>query len=368
MNNLKHTLRTTLLCLFAAGALAACDDWTETESLDIRRPDLPTDHPELYARYLEGLKAYKASDHKVVYAWFDNSVKVPMTRAHHLDAIPDSVDIVSLLHPEGLCARELAEMKTLRTKSTRIVFTFRYDDIVARWEASQTPATEPASDGADGEGEGSEGGEGGEISAPDGFLPFLAARTDALLELVEVYGYDGVAVDYTPLDTHYMEPAERDRQQARQELFVERLKAWTAAHPDKLFIYEGEPAWLADKSLLERCRYIVLRQLTATTPYALSRAVLMSLREGVPSDRFIVGVAPVPPDANDPTTGRFADADGKLTLRALTEAAVWVTAPEAGYTKAGLGIYDIQNDFYNTTLIYKYTREAIDILNPAPKN
>lgn len=358
MNNLKHTLTTTLLCLFVAGALAACSDWTETESLDIRHPDLPTDHPERYARYLESLKAYKASDHKVVYAWFDNSVKVPMTRAHHLDAIPDSVDIVSLLHPEELCSRELAEMKTLRTKSTRIIFTFRYDDILARWESSQTPAPEADGGTAD----------GGAESAPDGFLTFLAARTDALLQLVDTYGYDGVAVDYTPLATHFMEPEERARQTARQELFVARLKAWTAAHPDKLFVYEGEPAWLADKSLLERCRYIVLHQTRATTAYALSRAVRMSLREGVPTDRFIVGVAPVPPDANDPTTGRFADADGNLTLRALTEAAVWVTAPEAGYTKAGLGIYDIQNDFYNTSLIYKYTREAIDILNPAPKN
>lgn len=359
MNNLKHILTTFLLGLAAAAFVTACDDWTEPDTLDIVKPGLPQDHPALYARYLESLRAYKISDHKVVYAWFDNSVKVPVTRAHRMDAIPDSVDIVSLLHPDGLCRRELDEMKTLREKGTRIVFTYSYHEIESLWEASQTPDPEPGiPDGTQ---------DDAVDTQPDGFLEFLAERTNAALKLVEEYGYDGLAVNYTPLDTHYMEAPECGKQLARQQLFVGLLKTWIETHADKLFVYEGDPAWLIDKSLLQQCRYIVLHNTGATTSYMLSRSVLMALREGVPTDRFIVGVAPVSPDPNDPTTGRFADADGKLSLRALTEAAAWVTAPEAGYTKAGLGIYDIQNDFYNTTRIYKYTREAIAIMNPSPE-
>ena len=356
---LKYKLTVPLLCLLAVAAVTACDDWTEPESLSIERPDISGDNPELYARYLENLNAYKASDHKVVYAWFDNSVKVPVTRAHRMDAIPDSVDIVSLLHPDGLCERELAEMKTLREKGTKVIFTFDYDRIEALWKASQAPDPEPEPEPTSTEGDGE--------PAADGFLAFLAEHTDAALKLVDKYGYDGAAVHYTPLDTHYMEEAERVKQTARQALFTTRLKTWAAAHADKLFVYEGDPQWLIDKSLLGLSRYIVLRKMTATTPYMLSQSVLMALREGVPADRFIVAVAPVSTDPNDPTTGRFAGADGQLTLRALTEAAAWVTAPEAGFTKAGLGIYNIQDDFYNTTLIYKYTREAIDIMNPSPQ-
>lgn len=355
--NLRYKLAMPLLCLAAVVAFAACDKWTEPESLSVESPDMPKDNPEIYARYLESLRAYKASDHKQVYAWFDNSLKVPMTRAHRMEAIPDSVDVVSLLHPDGLCDWELAEMELLRTKGTKVIFTLGYDQIEALWEASQTPEPEPASDaGQDGE------------PAEDGFLQFLSERTDALLALVDQYAYDGVGVNYSPLDTHYMEEAERVKQTARQQLFTARLKAWAEAHPAKMFVYEGDPQWLQDKTLLGMCRYIVLRQMSATNSYALSQAVRMALREGVPSDRFIVAVAPVSLDPNDPETGWFLDADGKFSLRALTEAAVWTTTPEAGFTKAGLGIYNVQEDFYNTSLIYKHTREAICLMNPSPKN
>lgn len=362
--NLKYRLAALLVCLFAVSALPACHDWTEPESLGIERPDISKDDPEVYARYIESLKAYKASDHQIIYAWFDNGVKVPMTRAHHMEAIPDSVDVVSLLHPDAMHDWEIAEMKTLRSKGTRVIFTLDYHALETVWAASQPepePDPEPAPQQMQRDGDDSE------EPAGDGFLLFLSEQTDAALALVAEQGFDGVAVHYMPLDTHYMEEAERLKQTARQALFTGKIKAWAEANADKLFVWEGDPQWLQDKSVLELCRYIVLRKTTATTSYALSAAVRMALRDGVPSDRFIVGVAPVPPDPNDPTTGRFADAAGKLTLRALTEAAAWVTQPEAGFTKAGLGIYNVQDDFYNSSLIYKYTREAISIMNPSPK-
>ena len=34
----------------------------------------------------------------------------------------------------------------------------------------------------------------------------------------------------------------------------------------------------------------------------------------------------------------------------------------------GISIANAQNDYFNLTLVYKNIREAVDILNPAPKN
>jgi len=44
-----------------------------------------------------------------------------------------------------------------------------------------------------------------------------------------------------------------------------------------------------------------------------------------------------------------------------------VTEPSAEFTKAGLAIENMQNDYYNATNTYQYVREAINIMNPAPK-
>ena len=38
------------------------------------------------------------------------------------------------------------------------------------------------------------------------------------------------------------------------------------------------------------------------------------------------------------------------------------------FGKAAVGIMDVQYDYYNSTMIYRYTKEAIETLNPSPKN
>ena len=37
-----------------------------------------------------------------------------------------------------------------------------------------------------------------------------------------------------------------------------------------------------------------------------------------------------------------------------------------GYEKAGIAIYNVQNDYYSTSGACTYVKEAIDIMNPAP--
>ena len=36
--------------------------------------------------------------------------------------------------------------------------------------------------------------------------------------------------------------------------------------------------------------------------------------------------------------------------------------------KNGIGIMNVQYDYFNSSMIYRYTKEAIDMLNPSPKN
>lgn len=85
------------------------------------------------------------------------------------------------------------------------------------------------------------------------------------------------------------------------------------------------------------------------------------LSASTPTDRFVVAVSTVSMDAADTKTGFYDKA------RAIKEAAYWITEPSADYTRAGIAIYNIQNDYYNADAIYPYVKEAINIMNPSPR-
>ena len=85
--------------------------WTDVENIKVNQPDVKEINSEQYAQYLQKLRTYKDSEHKFVYASFDNSIKTPFSRGHHLNDIPDSIDIVSLIYPDGLVEFEQKEIQ-----------------------------------------------------------------------------------------------------------------------------------------------------------------------------------------------------------------------------------------------------------------
>lgn len=87
--------------LLSTVALVSCDDWTETESIELKYPTIEEANPELYGKYLENLRAYKNRSHKQAYAWFRNS-DTPDNRSTHVTVLPDSLDAVVILNPESV--------------------------------------------------------------------------------------------------------------------------------------------------------------------------------------------------------------------------------------------------------------------------
>ena len=95
---MKNKSKIVAALLFATNlAFVSCDDWTDVESIDIKQPNIEEQNPELYTKYLENLRQYKESEHKIVYVQFDNTHKGYQSRADHLTDLPDSIDIISLL-------------------------------------------------------------------------------------------------------------------------------------------------------------------------------------------------------------------------------------------------------------------------------
>ena len=94
-------------------------------------------------------------------------------------------------------------------------------------------------------------------------------------------------------------------------------------------------------------------------------AVNNLLVEGIPSDRFIVLSHMT--SSSDPRLGYITDTDGN-SVNATWEIAWWVREPAEGMTKAGLGIYAINSDYWSSEVDYYITKKAISILNPSPIN
>lgn len=321
--------------------LTSCSDWNDDESVDINQSVNPD-----YDRYLETLRAYKNSDHSFVYAWFDNSEKAPYSRGQHMYDVPDSVDVVSLMYPETLADFEVKEIEALqKDKGTKVVYTVSYDVIKKAYDQMVKDET------ANNE----------NYEAPV-FLTYLSENVKKLLDLSATYNYDGIIIGYKGQSTVYMSDDEKEEYLENQARFLGDITTWYNSNKSKMLAFEGSPQFLADKSLLPSCKHIILNTLTVASAQDLSIQTLEAMDTGVPADRFIVVASTTSTDTSDKKTGYYGDD------RAIIEAAYWVTETGNGYTKAGLGIYNVQNDYYNITKVYQYVKESINIMNPAPTN
>ena len=372
---MKYNMKKFQLMLLSVVVLSAsaCSDWTETESVGIKDPSLEEQNPELNARYMEALRNYKNNDHKVVFITLANDTEAPNHRNEHLTCAPDSVDFISLTNPEFVHPELMKEISEVHEKGTKVIYNIDFSVIEKLWkekleqeEADKEPVAPVA------EGEEGEGGETPEpeITEEERFLAFIAEQTLVQLSYCDQFGFDGVKFGYTGKSIVGITAQELALITARQEAYISTIKAWSGENGGKLIFFKGLPQNLVDRAILKDCKYIVIPAYEAASMDKLSYLIYNSLVADVPSDRFIAAVTM--PSITDLTSekGYFAgfDEDGKSRLYATKGVSTWTNISSAQYTKAGISILNAQNDYYGLKLVYKNVREAISIMNPAPKN
>lgn len=336
MKNRKLTNWMSALGITLAASFTACSDWTENKSIDIETPSLEQLYPEEYAKYLENLVAYKESDHKVTYAWFDNSQKVPFSRVHHIVDAPDSLDVIALMYPAQLASFELEEMQQVRRKGTKVVYTISFDQIAKEYD-------EQVKDG---------------VLEPGNFSDYLSS------ELTKQLGYapnfDGMIASYKGTNPIYLSPEEKAAALALQNSFFGAIQTWKSNHTSAWLSFQGYPENLIEQTILAECKHIILATDKATDVAHLSLAARLAMAaQEVPTDRFVVVVSTTSLDTSDKNTGYFG------SDRSITEAAYWATVREDSYVRAGIAVDQVQRDYFTSRKIYGFTREAINIMNPA---
>lgn len=98
--------------------------------------------------------------------------------------------------------------------------------------------------------------------------------------------------------------------------------------------------------------YYIVDVSAAADDYDLEMAINHALNWGVSAERLMLGSV----------HGRTVTDNDKTVHSSLNRAAYF--AQNAG-PLAGVGIYDVGTDYYNSDIIYKQTRGLIQQLNPA---
>lgn len=292
-----------------------CGDWSQMEPVD-QQPVRPSEqNPALWAQYTAALRAYKASNHTLVVASFENGSTNPTSEKDCLRSLPDSLDAVSLTNADNFSAYDAEDLAVLKEKGTRVLY---FVDYAAR------------------------SGEWADLAA-------LAAYLDRVVARVRELGLDGFS--FSGLPTYGDETAQA-AQQAVAALFMEKFGA--VAGPDKplALFFEGDPQFLtADQRA--KVDYIVLDTRTTDNASDLKLQVLRALEmENVAADRLLLGAM---------TEYEFLDEE-KTASDAISALALRI--PELG-PLGGLCIYDVNTDYYGSEVVYAATRTAIQTLNPA---
>ena len=346
MNKIKNILGWGLCSLTLAFCFTACD--TDVESVKLVEPNIANENPSLYQAYLQNLKAYKNSDHKKTYVWFDNSEKTPFSRAQHYSMIPDSVDYVSPIYPEDLQSWELGEIQEMKAdKGTKFLLTVDYDAIKADYNAEKELDEESEPTAAE-------------------FQDYLANAVSKLFGLADTFGdyYDGIVFFYTGKSTMHLNKTELREYTANENAFIGLMNDWKSRHTDKVIAFVGKPQNVMDKTILNSCETILLSDgLNATSADILNYDVNIAVEEGAPTSKLGMICYGPTQDPTDPARKGYIS-DDVYTIDVMAE---WTRTTHTGFTVNAMGIYGINDDYYNTNMVYYHTRKAIDTVNPSVK-
>lgn len=337
-----------LLSLVALSvSFASCSDWTDDESVGFESNKVDETNPALYEKYLENVRNYKNSEHKVVYTWFDNSTKQPVSKAHHISSVPDSVDYIVMLHPNNLLAWELKDIEVVRKKGTKLLISFDFDKTKSEYDETIASMVNAGED----------------ISQMPPFMTVLSDSVDHAFKIIKKYDYDGLIIGYKGKAILHMTPEEKAEFTKYQETFISMTSIWKENNKNKILTFMGKPQNIIDKTVLASYQHIILPTQSSVNLSQVVFQTKSALDENVPTNKFVAIAETKSLDKSDKKTGMWTD--GQTAIQGISD---WAVSTHVDYTVAGIGIYNVSRDYYyNAGTTYSSSRSAIQTLNPSLK-
>lgn len=370
-DNMKYNIFKILASAFSALLVAGCADWVSPEPKDFG-PSLV--EPAKDDAYYAALRAYKESDHSVSFGWFSNWGEAGLNTSNMLQAIPDSMDIISLWsNYANISDAKKEDLKFVReVKGTKVVVTSFISHVGSLFPPADCP-DEASREEYWGWVDGDE----------EAIMRSIEKWTKALSDTLYHYGYDGIDIDYEPGE--YGGPLCRNStyftkfvtemgkyigpKSGTGRLFIIDGYYWQIPNPNELGVYFD---YFVEQA------YATTSSPTASTANSASNLETRLNNHGINvfsgiftaeefTNRYIV--TENLESASDCLNGGFlwTDATGhrwdKSVMPCLVGFADW--KPSNGFRKGGFGAYQFGYENANNPP-YKWLRKAIQQQNPSP--
>lgn len=308
---MKNTISAVFILLFFMSTfMSSCSKWTETEAVSFQDH---TTKPHKSEEYYANLRAYKKSDHQIMFGWFGDwyGGEGNAALAASLRGLPDSVDLVSIWSKTwwNLTQTQKEDLKYAQeVMGTRVTFTvFSHNMTNLFCGGDKIP----------------EGIKNDRESIP--------AAAKALSDTIFKYGYDGIDFDH--------ECSAKDLFYDKENMTILLREMRKNLGPDKMINVDGN----LDLLTVEGASYV---NYAIGQNYSSDAGSYGKLSNRFRPEQYIV-------------TASYEQHFGN-TERVLRQAR-W--QPAEG-RKGGSGIYLIHYG-YRRNPEYRYVREAIQIMNPA---
>lgn len=320
----------SIIASAAVMLLCGCSDWTKPENLNFHPLTPEQQDPVAYAEYLEGVKAYKQTEHYVMIATMKGTPNYPSSQSQHIMAMPDSADYVCVKIEDKLHEVIAAEIPAvLERKGTKTLVYVDYAVISEAWTSLEDKRAD-----------------NGEAPGTDEELAaFFKEQAEAQIARCNEYGFGGLMVSFQGTKT--------GSAAISQAAYIDAVKAFHEANPEKELVFRGAARNIIDQEFLKEFKYIVI---VAGEERKLSLLPGRILGSTAPKDRVVMELTV--PSADIP------EQVGMSPIEAANWA--WTEAESTSFTLRGLCVENAHDDYFCKDMAFKNIRTAIAILNTPP--
>lgn len=288
--------------------LVSCSKWTEPTPADYSEKNFWETDPHAWAEHAASMRAYRDTDHRIVYTRLHNSPDGFTSEKDYMRCIPDSVDIISLTNADNLSSHDIEDLAVMKDLGIKVLYQIDW---------SGRSETDFAADGA------------------------LESYIEKTIRSVKEHGLDGWAINgvYRYGD---------NKAAAAAKMMISRLSEIKTEN--QLIVLEGNPLFVPDERDRRKLDYVVLDSDTMKTISEVSLAATAAVRAGIKTKNLLVS----------------AKVDGILTDLNLNEYEAMASVAEIIQKNSygGIGVYGLSDDYASGYGNYSVTRRIITLLNP----
>lgn len=361
-----------VLISLATTSLIGCSDWTESEAKTFPESIVSDE-------YYAALRAYKQTDHQVAFGWFGGWSGEGAFMKSSLAGIPDSVDIVSIWdNGTNLSEAQRKDMAFCQNmKGTKIIYCsiiggvgdkLTPQNILDNWEEMGYNSKQEAINDF--------WGYPSDESNIEAVETSIRKYAKAIVDTLNLYGYDGFDIDYEPVAGPYTGNIVNSDEHLF--FFIDELGKYLGpkSGTGRLLVIDGEPQRITTKPEIGTdFDYFIIQAYKPGSDSNLDKRLIdgkvwgpglvetfggvmteeVITRRTIMTENFEATDAAM--DGGYPYTDRYGN-----SMKSLEGMARW--QPRNGFRKGGVGTYHMEAEF-GTSPEYKNIRRAIQIMNPS---